>query len=188
MFDAGVSGQLSGSDIGKLADNGADNIPPPVTPIASQPASSVMLNPTPPLGDPTKTTTPSQQVSDLVVPATQEETPPAEPPVLPATKPVEATAASGVEPGGDSRLIGLKQKALGELSPLVDKLDQLPQERFRTIMMLCQATDDSSLVDKAYEAARAISDEKERAQALLDVVNEINYFTQPKDPAKSAPN
>ena len=45
-------------------------------------------------------------------------------------------------------------------------------------MMLIQASDNSSLIKDAYAAANEIPDEKVRAQALLDVVNEINYFTQ----------
>jgi len=45
-------------------------------------------------------------------------------------------------------------------------------------MMMIQATDDKSILPKALDAAKAIEDEKVRAQALLDVVNEINYFTQ----------
>jgi hypothetical protein len=47
-------------------------------------------------------------------------------------------------------------------------------------MMMIQASDDQSLIRTAFEAAQKISDEKARAQALLDIVNEINYFTQQK--------
>jgi hypothetical protein len=72
----------------------------------------------------------------------------------------------------------LKQQALQQLSPLVDKLEQTPEEKFRTTMMLIQASDNQDLLKTAYEAANQISDEKARAQALLDVVNEINYFSQ----------
>ncbi len=79
---------------------------------------------------------------------------------------------------GSSDLLSLKQQALQSLSPLLGKLDQTPEEKFRTIMMLIQASDDQSLVQSAYDAANQITDEKARAQALLDVVNEINYFTQ----------
>lgn len=78
-------------------------------------------------------------------------------------------------------LIDIKQHALSELIPLIDELDQPPEEKFRTIMMMIQASDDSTLVKKAYEAAHSIEDEKAHAQALLDIVNEINYFTQPHD-------
>lgn len=75
-------------------------------------------------------------------------------------------------------LIEIKQKALGELNPLMSHLDQTPEEKFKTTMMMIQASDDQTLVKDAYEAAQKITDEKARAQALLDIVNEINYFTQ----------
>jgi hypothetical protein len=82
--------------------------------------------------------------------------------------------------GGDD-LLQIKQQALGQLSPLVGHLDQSPEEKFRTTMMMLQATDDKGLVQMAFDAAQKIEDEKTRAQALLDVINEINYFTQPKN-------
>lgn len=72
----------------------------------------------------------------------------------------------------------LKQAALAELSPLVDKLTLEPEERFRTLMMLIQASDNQALLPQAHEAAKNIADEKTRAQALLDIVNEINYFSK----------
>jgi hypothetical protein len=75
-------------------------------------------------------------------------------------------------------LLGIKQDALQELTPLVGHLEQTAEEKFRTTMMMIQATDDHSLIKTAYESAKQITDEKARAQALLDVVNEINYFTQ----------
>lgn len=78
-------------------------------------------------------------------------------------------------------LLDIKQQALHQLSPLVGHLEQSPEEKFRTTMMMLQASDDQALVKDAYAAAQAITDEKARAQALLDVINEINYFTQPHD-------
>jgi hypothetical protein len=75
-------------------------------------------------------------------------------------------------------LLDIKQNALQELNPLVKHLDQTPEEKFKTTMMMIQASDDQSLIKIAYEEAKKITDEKARAQALLDVVNEINYFTQ----------
>lgn len=75
-------------------------------------------------------------------------------------------------------LLAIKQEALQQLSPLVNHLEQSPEEKFRTTMMMIQAADDQSLLQTAYELAKQITDEKIRAQALLDVVNEINYFTQ----------
>jgi hypothetical protein len=86
---------------------------------------------------------------------------------------VPATPASE----GSSDLLDIKTQALQQLSPLVGHLDQSPEEKFRTTMMMIQANDDQSLVKAAYEAAQQITDEKAKAQALLDIVNEINYFT-----------
>lgn len=80
--------------------------------------------------------------------------------------------------GNPGPLSDLKQQALQQLAPLVGKLDQSPEEKFRTTMMMIQATDNQDLLPAAYEAANQISDEKAKAQALLDVVNEINYFSQ----------
>lgn len=98
-----------------------------------------------------------------------------------ATSPEPTQPAFNVEPSGDDDLNALKKEAIAKLGPLVDKLDQSPIDKFKTTMMMIQATDDKTLVSKAYEAANAIEDEKLKAQALLDVVNEINYFTSPKE-------
>jgi hypothetical protein len=95
----------------------------------------------------------------------------------PPSPPARPADASG---GDDSDLLELKQKALNSLAPMVNKLDQSPEEKFKTLMMLIQASDNSGLVKEAYAVAEQITDEKERAQALIDIVNEINYFTQSK--------
>jgi hypothetical protein len=75
-------------------------------------------------------------------------------------------------------LTTIKEQALQQLDPLMGQLDQTPEEKFRTTMMMIQAADNKSLIPSAYEAAQQIKDDKARAQALLDVVNEINYFSQ----------
>jgi hypothetical protein len=90
----------------------------------------------------------------------------------------QPTAASLVNGFNEDELLKLKQQALQSLAPLVDHLEQDPEAKFKTTMMMIQASDNSDLIPEAYEAANKIPDEKVRAQALLDVVNEINYFTQ----------
>jgi hypothetical protein len=92
-----------------------------------------------------------------------------------ATLPAPASAAS---PASNDELLSIKQQALQQLTPLVGHLEQSPEEKFRTTMMMIQASDNDDLIKDAYTAAQAITDEKTRAQALLDIVNEINYFTQ----------
>lgn len=101
----------------------------------------------------------------------------AAPPSEPASYDPETTLPASTASSGTNSLLDIKQQALQQLSPLVGHLDQTPEEKFRTTMMMIQASDDPSLIQAAYEAAQGIQDEKMRAQALLDVVNEINYFT-----------
>lgn len=96
----------------------------------------------------------------------------------------EPTPPTALDSAGDNEeLLDLKQQALQQLSPLVGHLEQSPEEKFRTTMMLIQASDNQALLKEAYTAAQTIPDDKARAQALLDVINEINYFTQPKHKA-----
>lgn len=90
----------------------------------------------------------------------------------------QPTAASLVTKVNEDELLGIKHQALQHLAPLIDELEQSPEEKFRTTMMMIQASDNPDLIKEAFDAANSIKDEKARAQALLDVVNEINYFTQ----------
>src|SRR3990172_12975849 len=62
-------------------------------------------------------------------------------------------------PAADDDLVEIKQQALQQLSPLVDHLDQTPEEKFHTTMMMIQASDDQSLIKTAYESAQQITDE-----------------------------
>lgn len=78
-------------------------------------------------------------------------------------------------------LHSIKHQALQELGPLVEHIEQEPEERFDTLMMMIRASDDASLVKSAYEAAQQIEDDNKKAQALLDVVNEVNYLTRPPE-------
>ncbi len=104
----------------------------------------------------------------------------------------EETPAPASDPGTatsspqDDNLLDIKRQALQQLSPLLGHLNQTPEEKFKTTMMMIQAADNKELVKTAYEAAEQINDEKSKAQALLDVINEINYFIQPPKDNESA--
>lgn len=77
----------------------------------------------------------------------------------------------------DSTLDGIKKDAIQELRPLVDKLDLQPEEKFDTYLLILRSTDDKDLVAPAHEAAKAITDETKRAQALLDIIKEVDYLS-----------
>ncbi|MEO7905306.1 MAG: hypothetical protein ABIR91_05970 [Candidatus Saccharimonadales bacterium] len=98
------------------------------------------------------------------------------PALAPATEPTDRSAP--MTSGNDS-LDAIKQEALGELRPLVDKLDVSPEEKFDTYLLLLRSTDDQDLIAPAHESARGIVDEARRAQALLDIIKEIDYLSAP---------
>lgn len=78
---------------------------------------------------------------------------------------------------GNGELDGLKASALEELRPLVGKLNLPAEERFDTLLLIIRSTDDQSLLKQAHDAAKEITDDDRRAQALLDVIKEIDYFS-----------
>ena len=47
-----------------------------------------------------------------------------------------------------------------------------------TYLMLIRSTDDASLIGPAHVAAQTITDEKRRAEALLDIIKEIDYLSR----------
>lgn len=77
-------------------------------------------------------------------------------------------------------LESIKKDALVELRPLVDKLNVSPEEKFDTYLLLLRSTDDKALIGPAHDAARLISDETRKAQALLDIIKEIDYLSGPQ--------
>jgi hypothetical protein len=87
-------------------------------------------------------------------------------------------ALSSLSTPNPDHLANLKSEALSHLEPLTEHLGGTPEEVFKTTMMMIQANDNHTLLEKALEAAKKIADDKERAQAMLDIINEINYFAQ----------
>lgn len=86
-------------------------------------------------------------------------------------------ATSNEGTGENGELDGVKKSALEQLRPLIEKLDLEPADKFDKYLMMLRASDDPALIKPAFDAAQGISGEKEKAQALLDIINEINYIT-----------
>ena len=91
---------------------------------------------------------------------------------------VEPTVGASVDPveNTPSDLESIRRQAIVELRPLVDKLDLPAEDKFDTLLLLIRTTDDSSLIPAAHTAAMGIGDDARRAQALLDVIKEIDFF------------
>ena len=104
---------------------------------------------------------------------------PDEIPSLPQVTIAPVTGVLGT-PSDVPELESIKKEALMELRPLVDKLDLSPEDKFDTLLLIIRSTDDKSLVSQAHEAAKSIEDDTRRAEALLDVIKEIDYFSRPQ--------
>jgi acyl-CoA thioesterase len=78
-----------------------------------------------------------------------------------------------------NELESIKKTALQELRPLVDKLDLSPEEKFDIYLLLLRSTDDTTLIAPAHSTAQQIEDESKRAQALLDIIKEIDFLAKP---------
>jgi len=72
--------------------------------------------------------------------------------------PAPGSPPANVDDPLNPELIDIRHRALDELAPLLDELDLPPEDKFRTIMMIIQNSDDERLVKAAYEAAHAIED------------------------------
>ncbi|MDO8335827.1 MAG: hypothetical protein Q7T74_03555 [Candidatus Saccharibacteria bacterium] len=119
-------------------------------------------------GDAPAAPAPEPEVTDTPVEVAPEmppleETPPSEPPVT--------------TPAGHEELEAIKKEALEELKPLVDKLELPPEEKFDILLLIIRSCDDEELVDKAHKTATEIVDETRKAQALLDIIKEVDYFS-----------
>lgn len=86
-------------------------------------------------------------------------------------------AFTGPVPAGHEELEHIKKEALEELKPLVDKLDLPPEEKFDILLLIIRSTDDEELVAKAHDTATQIADDGRKAQALLDIIKEVDYFS-----------
>ena len=170
-LDEPTSGSAADSTAAQPIVSGKDPVGSTATP--SGPAKVTTASPVPASISTTSTDSLSPKADTLAV-ETQVISPP-----------TETVQAPGVTTTDDSKdLLKLKQQALSQLAPLVDQLEQSPEEKFKTTMMMLQSTDNQALIKDAYAAAQAITEEKARAQALLDVVNEINYFTHKDQPTQ----
>jgi hypothetical protein len=99
-------------------------------------------------------------------------------PPLASPTPTATPAAPQTSSALPPELDNIKRGALAELRPLVEKLTLPPEEKFNTILLIIRSTDDVTLLPAAYATARTIPDENQRAQALLDVIKEVNFFGQ----------
>lgn len=108
---------------------------------------------------------------------------PAAPEPMPAPAPVpEPTPmpASTPEPvpmspaSANYNMHQVKEAALRDLIPLLDRLNMTPSQRFEICRSIFEDLRDYSVLEQAYRAAAEIPNETKRAEALLYLVETIN--------------
>ena len=75
---------------------------------------------------------------------------------------------------GDPDLDRVKTNALSDLRPIIEKIDLPAGKKFLVYKEIIESTSDKACIEPAYNAAKGIEDEKERAEALLYIVESIN--------------
>ena len=110
--------------------------------------------------------------------------PPAEPPVpeptpAPEPEPVpepepEPIPTPAPEAPAPLNMRQVKKSALRDLVPLVDHLDISPSQKFNLYRDIFEDLKDYTVLEPAYHAATEISDEQEKAEDLLYLVESID--------------
>lgn len=90
----------------------------------------------------------------------------------PSIENVESTPA-------DSKMEDVKARAMKALTPLLSEIQDMdPERKFDICISAMRYTDDKDLADAALEAALAIEETGTKAEALVELINEINYLQQ----------
>ena len=74
---------------------------------------------------------------------------------------------------GGAETASVKEAALKELFPIMDRIEVSPEKRFELYREIMEVMKDRAVVKPAYEAAKAIKNDKARADALLYVIEQI---------------
>ena len=113
-----------------------------------------------------------QQTTTPAAPAMP--TPPAMPaqPAAPSIDniPIEQTKAMY----GDPDLDKIKNLALSDLRPILEKVDIAPDKKFLIYRDIIDLTEDKACIELAYNSARLIEDEKAKGEALVFIVECID--------------
>lgn len=144
--------------------------PEPIAPLES--VANIPELEIPPL-EPTSTPAPDSIIPPAPVPEpTKEEMLPEMSPELTTEVPLPDLAPAGVS--GQSNVRQIRSAALRDLAPLLDRVNMPPVQKFNICCEIFEESKDYAALESAYKAAREIPDEKERADALVYIVESTN--------------
>lgn len=110
----------------------------------------------------------SIEVPELTVPEPTISAPPAPLITEPAPAPMINTAPNGLNAHQ------IKEAALRDLLPLLDRLTMDPSQKFHLYRDVFESLHDYTILEPAYHAAKDIMNDNERAEALLYLVQSID--------------
>lgn len=99
---------------------------------------------------------------------------------VPSIAPPEPTSESASEEKPETttptglNVRQIKEAALRDLLPLLDHLDMTPSQKFHLYRDIFENLRDYTVLESAYHAASEIPDERERAEALLYLIESID--------------
>lgn len=106
-------------------------------------------------------------------------------PTAPAPAPAPSMAMPSMAMGGGfgrpmsygADISKVKEAALKELFPIMDRVEVEPEKRFLLYQEMLNTMRDKAVIAPAYEAARQIRDDKVRADSLLYLINSIDEMS-----------
>ena len=90
---------------------------------------------------------------------------------------INLEAAAPVTPEAaieDSKLEDVKKQMLQDLYPLMDKIKINPDQKFKVYKQMIESTGDKEMITAAYDTAKSLTDETERAEALLYLIEKAD--------------
>ncbi len=144
-------------DTGELAESvGPFTAPKPMPPVQMQPIAQ------------------SEPTTDLNTAITDFSLPPAPEPAETAPVPPMAAPEAPATPAGNHSIHEIKTAALRDLAPLVGRMNLPYSQKFNIYRDMFENLRDYTVIELAYQAAKNIEDEQERAEALLYLVEAID--------------
>ena len=167
----GDTGEL-GEPVGPFPEPKVEMVAPAPEPIAPfEPIDIPELNvpaPEPATMPPMPQSAPAPAIPAPAIPAPAI---PAPAPVVPEPAPVPVQSMFN-SPNLNTRQV--KEAALRDLIPLLDRLNMTPSQKFNICRNIFEDLRDYTVLEQAYRAATEITNETERAEALLYLVESID--------------
>lgn len=96
---------------------------------------------------------------------------------MPSMPSMGGASGYGRPMGYSSDISKVKEAALKELFPIMDRVEVDPEKRFLLYQEMLTTMRDKAVIAPAYEAARQIRDDKVRADSLLYLINSIDEMS-----------